>query len=77
MAEALHAISRRMPPNKSACVRMDGNCRTNAGALRKVLPSFRLMPDTGAVTLNNRGITAGGGRARECSLCALRNVISS
>lgn len=65
MAEALRAISRRMPTENSVCILMDGDCRINAGTLRKVLPFFRLMPDIGAVTLNNRGITTGGGWSRE------------
>ena len=65
MAEALRAISRRMPTRNSVCILMDGDCRIGAGTLRKVLPFFRLMPDIGAVTLNNRGITTGSGWARE------------
>lgn len=65
MAEALRAISRRMPTSNSVCILMDGDCRINAGTLNKVLPFFRLMPDMGAVTIDNRGITTGGGWARE------------
>jgi glycosyltransferase Alg8 len=65
MAEALRAISRRMPTHNSVCILMDGDCRINAGTLRKVLPFFRLMPDVGAVTLDNRGITTGSSWARE------------
>ncbi|MEX0809034.1 MAG: glycosyltransferase [Dongiaceae bacterium] len=65
MAEALRAISRRMPSRNSVCILMDGDCRLTPGTLRKTLPFFRMMPDVGAVTVDNRGITTGGNWARE------------
>ncbi|MBK1696161.1 glycosyltransferase [Rhodovibrio salinarum] len=65
MAEALRAISRRMPSENSVCIFMDGDCRLNGGTLEKALPFFKSMPDVGGVTVDNRGITTGGPWTKE------------
>jgi glycosyltransferase Alg8 len=65
MAEALRAISRRMPSENSVCIFMDGDCRLNGGTLEKALPFFKLMPDIGGLTVDNRGITTGGPWTKE------------
>ena len=65
MAEALRAISRRMPSENSVCIFMDGDCRLNGGTLDKALPFFKSMPDVGGVTVDNRGITSGGPWTKE------------
>lgn len=65
MAEALRAISRRMPTENSICVFMDGDVVVRPGALSKVVPIFQANPQIGAATADNRGMTEGGGWTRE------------
>lgn len=65
MAEALRAISRRMPDDHSVCVFMDGDVLLRDQALSRVLPVLQSHPNMGAATTDNRGITTGGSWARE------------
>ena len=65
MAEALRAISRRMPPPGSAVLFMDGDVWVPPGSFAKTMPFFALMPDVGALTCDNRGITEGSNWTKE------------
>ena len=65
MAEALRAISRRMPTGDSVCIFMDGDVMLRKGAIAKTLPVLQAHPDVGAATTDNRGMTEGSGWARE------------
>ncbi|MEQ8816325.1 MAG: glycosyltransferase [Thalassobaculum sp.] len=65
MAEALRAISRRLPDDHSVCIFMDGDVLLRDGALSQVLPVLQSHPNMGAATTDNRGITTGGSWARE------------
>lgn len=65
MAEALRAISRRMPDEDAVCIFMDGDVLLRDGILSKVLPVLQSHPNMGAATTDNRGITTGGDWARE------------
>lgn len=53
MAAGLRAISRRNPAPGSAVVLMDGDVVLPAGTLARSLPFFGLMPDLGALTVDN------------------------
>ncbi|WPZ32344.1 glycosyltransferase [Thalassobaculum sp. OXR-137] len=65
MAEALRAISRRMPTENAICIFMDGDVVVRPGALSKVVPVLQANPQIGAATADNRGMTEGGGWTRE------------
>lgn len=65
MAEALRAISRRMPTENSICIFMDGDVVVRPDALSKVLPILQANPHIGAATADNRGMTDGGSWTRE------------
>ncbi len=65
MAEALRAISRRMPSQNAVCIFMDGDVVVRPGALSKVVPVLQANPQIGAATADNRGMTEGGGWTRE------------
>ena len=65
MAQALRAISRRMPQEDSVCIFMDGDCKLTEGTLTGTLPFFKCMPDVGGVTVDNRAVVEGGAWTRE------------
>lgn len=65
MAEALRAISRRMPTENAICIFMDGDVVVRPGALSKVVPVLQANPQIGAATADNRGMTEGDGWTRE------------
>ena len=65
MAEALRAISRRMPSDNAICIFMDGDVVVRPGALSKVVPMLQANPQIGAATADNRGMTEGGGWTKE------------
>ena len=65
MAAGLRAISRRNPAPGSAVVLMDGDVVPRPGTLARSLPFFGLMPDLGALTVDNDvGDSADGAWAR-------------
>ena len=65
MAAGLRAISRRNPPPGSAVVLMDGDTVLPEGTLSRSLSFFALMPDLGALTVDNRATVTGGKWAEE------------
>ena len=65
MAAGLRTISRRNPPPGSVVVFMDGDTVVLPGVLARSIPFFHLMPDLGALTVDNRTATTGSNWAKE------------
>ncbi len=65
MAAGLRAISRRDPPPQSIVVLMDGDTVVMPDTFDRSVPFFRLMPELGALTVDNRAITTGNNWVKE------------
>jgi glycosyltransferase Alg8 len=65
MAEILRAIARRSPAPGSVILFMDGDTLLTPGTLGKCLPFFRLRPELGALTTDERAIVSGTTWAKE------------
>lgn len=65
LGAGLRAIARRRPAQGSVVVIMDGDTVVTPGTLRRCLPLFRLMPDVGALTTDERGIVSGSDWVKE------------
>lgn len=65
MAEALRAISRRMPSHRSLMITMDGDIEIEPGTLSRSLSFFLSQPELGALTTNNRAMVDGDDVTKE------------
>jgi glycosyltransferase Alg8 len=65
MAEALRAIARRFPRPDDVVVLMDGDSLVQRNSFRRCAGFFRSMPDLGALTTDNFGITEGSNWVKE------------
>ncbi len=65
MADGLRALSRRMPPDDTVLILMDGDTRVTPGCLERSIPFFHADSGLGALTTDNRAYSDGGDWTRE------------